>query len=93
MAPPLRKKITASPLKRKHCAIGLTLYATFYQKINDWIAAEAMKRSAVNSVNMEEWRKIAREVDRSKREHDLAFSEYVDHVIGCVGCHNYVRRR
>jgi hypothetical protein len=93
MTPALRKKTTEKLLKRKHCAIGLTLYAAFNQKTNDWIVAEATKRTAVNSVNKEEWSKIARGVDHAKREHDLAFSEYVDHVIGCVGCHGYVKRR
>lgn len=92
MAPPtVRKK--NSTLKRKHCAIGLTLHAAFNQKTNDWIVAEAGKRAAVHSVNKEGWRKIAREVDRAKRDHDLALSQYVDHVIGCTACHSYVKRR
>jgi hypothetical protein len=93
MTPALRKKTSERPLKRKHCAFGLALFAAFDQKTNDWIVAEATKRTAVNSVNKEEWRNVARGVDQAKSEHDLAFSEYVDHVIGCAGCHGYVKRR
>jgi hypothetical protein len=94
MAPAaIRKKTTDKPLKRKHCAIGLILFAAFNRKTNDWIVAEATKRTAVNSANKEDWRNVARGVDHAKREHDLAFSEYVDHVIGCAGCHGYVKRR
>ena len=94
MVPPaVRKKANTKTLKRKPCAVGLNLNAAFNQKANDWITAEAAKRSAVASVAKDEWRKIARGVDSAKREHDSAFSEYVNHVIGCSGCRGYVKQR
>jgi hypothetical protein len=71
------------------CETGLKLSSAYLRTTLDWVSAEANKRVAIaiaRDILREDWMTMAQCAENMRAIHDQAFSEYVDHVIGCSIC-------